>query len=703
MERLFRFLINYKIKYLIPVLLSVGVIITSVGILFTIYFFVSSAIERQISNGMQYHRNIILYLLDKNPQILKKHPYDTTDIINDELLFYSNNLYQIFLLNKIDHKVLMSNYSIFIYKDFNEILKQYKKISPFEWKDILNAKSYVQQHNKKSIYNFRNNYFYVEEFNKDYLLIIYYNFNWFDLFNYKNFLLLLLVFILLIFLPFLFFFYFYKKFYETRIDSLLNGIEKISDGELTTIIPIIGNDEISKISSFVNEMKEQLKDIIYKDSLTDILNRKGFEYFCNKYFNPKKEYAMFFMDLDGFKYINETYGHDVGDKALQVASYRLKKICESNLINTKIILGRIGGDEFAIFIDLSNLKEPYVDLQKFAFKIIEEISQKIEVQNLSFNIGISIGISIYPKNGSNLNELITHADLAMYQVKYSTKNSYYFFDNRIKSQYEQKNLLRNELIKIFRNNQLEDHFYLVFQPIYNLKLKKINHLEVLLRFQHESIQASPNLIIPILEELNFITEMGNFVIGRSLNDFIQIKNMIEDELKLCINISTKQILDKNFYKYIVSIYKDFSKYNIKNDQIIFEITESTFINDPLRAIRIINSLNDMGFEFAIDDFGTGYSSLSYLKTLPIKYIKIDKSFSEDIAINPKTEVVVRSIISLAHSLNLFTIVEGVEDILTIRKIKELNGDYVQGFILTNPLIKEELIDFIKEPKEYLID
>ncbi|GIX42853.1 MAG: hypothetical protein KatS3mg129_2586 [Leptospiraceae bacterium] len=703
MERLFRILINYKIKYLIPVLLLIGMFITSLGIIFTIYFIVDNTIDRQITNGIIYHRNLILYILNKNTKIINGNQQLQKELFYNDLLFHSNNLYHIFIINKENSNIVFSNYKVFQNRNFHQILERYKDSLAFEWNDILNAKSYIEKNKKKKIYKKNNYYFYIEELNQDYWLIIIYAFNWFDIFNIKNITILIIVFIVLIFLPFWFFFYFYKQFYETRIEYLLNAVEKISEGDLSSMVPVIGNDEITQISSFVNRMKDQLKEIIFEDSLTKVLNRKGFEFYSSKLLTLNKECAIFFMDLDGFKYVNETYGHDIGDKALQIVAKRLKQLCQANLLNAKMILGRIGGDEFALLIDLTNLKEAYLDIQIFALKIIEDISQKYEVQNITFNLGISIGIAIYPEHGKNLNELLTNADLAMYQVKYSTKNSYYFFDSKLKSFYEQKNQLRNELITIFRNHQIQDHFYLVYQPIYNLKLKKINHIEVLLRFQHPLLKSYPADFIPLLEELNYISIIGNYIIKKSIEDLIDIQNRLNEKINISINISPKQIIDKNFYKDIMLLYNTYSKYNIKTNQIILEITENILIDNPAKVLRVINSLHDIGFSFAIDDFGTGFSSLSYLKELPVKYIKIDKKFTEDLVLNPKTELIVRSIINLAHLLGYNTIIEGIEDYITLKKVIELKGDYVQGYYLTPPLPKEELINFLEKPENYQLD
>ena len=695
-EKIIRILINYKIKFLVPFLLSVGMVVTSIGIIFVLYFFTKNTLEHQITESIHDQRNIVLEIYKNQPQILFSNKRELKENYYREMYLSTNHFYYIFIIDPITKNVLFSNDDYFTNKIFDQILNYYSKTLSIEWKDILIAKSNIENSNKKIAFN-KNDYFiYVEELEKNHWLIILYNFNWFHIFNIKNISILFLIFSVIVFAPFIFFLYVYKKIYQTRIDFLIDCVERISRGDLAKAIPIIGNDEISQISYYINEMRSQLKEVVYEDSLTKMLNRRGFEYFASLMLNHKKKYAVFFMDLDGFKFINETYGHKIGDEALKIISKRFLSLIESKFIPSRILLGRIGGDEFAMMIDLSPLNDPYLDLQIFALKIIDEVSKKLEIQQYVFHLGVSIGVAIYPEHGNDLNTLLTHADLAMYQIKYSTKNSYYFFDSNLKSLYEEKNLLRNELITIFRNQAFKEYFYLVYQPIYDLKLKRISHLEVLLRFHHPYMKATPTDFIPLLEELNYITEIGNFIIEKSILEFVELQNYVDYELKLSINISTKQITDKNFYKAIINQYKDLSQFNLKNHQIIFEITESIFFPNFTRALRVISSISDLGFLFALDHFGTGYSALAYLKDMPLKYIKIDKRFCSDIVVNPKSQLIVRNIINLAHLLQMQTIVEGVEDLITMKKLIELGADYIQGYYVSSPLKKEELIAFIKE-------
>ncbi len=696
MDKILKTFINFKIKILVPILMSTGIVFSFIAILFIIYFILGQVLESYVKYNLMHQKEFIYFVLKH----MNKH---SNDFNNDEIkhLFFSEDLYSFWVLDLESNQIVLSNYKDDVSKDLKQLISNSASPNKFIWQDIIRLYGKSSQVNH-SIYKMNNRYFYIKnlheidpELDDKKVLIITYELNWMNFISYRTILLVIIIFLILIFLPFWFYMYIYKRFYQTRIEILLNGISKLSFGDLTFNIKVDGNDEISFISNFINHMKDRLKEVLYEDGLTKVLNRKGFEFFAEKRLSPEKRFAIFFMDLDGFKYINETYGHHVGDNALQLVSIRLRNLCNSNLIDSDILLGRIGGDEFAILINMDKLKEPLLDIQIFALKIIEEISQKYLLDDLVLHLGISIGIAIYPEHGLNLDELLTNADLAMYEVKYSIKNSYYFFDSKIKSTFEKKNLLRNELIKIFKDGQLKHHFYIVYQPVYSLKRNEISHIETLLRFSHPEITAKPMDFIPLLEELKYMPEISRFIFQETIKDFLEIRNEISKDLILNINISYFQMIDKNFYKEVQKIYHVLRQNQISPDRLIFEITESAFIKDPNKIIRVMNSLSDYGFLFAIDDFGIGYSSLGYLKDLPINYLKIDKSFIKDILFNPRSELIVRSIIHLANTLNLNVIVEGVEDYITLKKIYDLNCDYIQGYYISKPLPKEEIISLIK--------
>ncbi len=698
MEQIFRFLLNYKIKYLVPVLLAVGMFISTIGVFFSLNYIVSFTIEKYIHQGMISYKNLILATLEKN----------SDDFISNEYNYISNSIYHFFILEKNTNTVMLSDNQDIIQNNLKEILEK-NSLYKFQWKDILSIYANMLE-TQKNFFKIDHNFFYVFNLDnihndtyKDKLLIISYSFNWMDLLNFKSIITLIFVLVIIIFIPFLFFLYVYNRFYQVRIDFLTESIQKIMNGDLSVRVPIIGNDEISEISKLINQMKEELKENLYEDPLTKALNRKGFEVMVNKLLDLNKYYAIFFMDLDGFKYINETFGHTIGDRALQMVVQLLRNLIYSNFLGAKMLLGRIGGDEFSLFIDLQNLKDSILDIQIFALKIIEEISKPYILDNINLHLGVSIGIALYPDHGRDLNELLTNADLAMYQIKYSTKNSYYIFDSKLKSQYEKKHILRNELIKIYKNNQIKDYFFLVFQPIYNIKSDQITHIEVLLRFYHQSIQANISDVLYLLEDLNYIVDISKYVIKNSLLDLIDIQNQSSIKLHLSINLSYDQLIDKMFYRDLKKIFLDLSRENkiVEESQIIFEITETIFMKDVNKVVRIMNSLHDLGFSFAIDDFGTGYSSLGYLKNLPIDYLKIDKSFIDDVVINPRTESILRSILNLANMLNLKTIIEGVEDPITFKKLLlEFNCDFIQGYYISPPLKKNEIIHFLKKPIFY---
>lgn len=290
-----------------------------------------------------------------------------------------------------------------------------------------------------------------------------------------------------------------------------------------------------------------------------------------------------------------------------------------------------------------------------------------------------------------MNELLTNGDLAMHHSKYISKNIFSFYDNNIKEIYEQKNLLRNIFSSIFKNKKIEEHFYIVYQPIFSLMEDKISYVEVLTRFKHSQIKSEPSIFIPLIEEMNLIEELGYYIIERCFDDYKDLKNY--SIIKLSINLSVKQLNNINFYKHIKQLINNFS---ILSQNIVFEITETSFMKEPQKALKTINSLSDLGFFFALDDFGTGYSSLQYLKEIPLKIIKIDKTLIQDIATHRKSLIILESLVNLFKSLNLEVIAEGVQDIHTFRILKDLSFDYVQGFLISPPLEKENLIKLIEK-------
>ncbi|MFN3603949.1 MAG: EAL domain-containing protein [Leptonema sp. (in: bacteria)] len=686
---------DYPLRFLIPFFNLLGVFFSL--FIFSILFtkIIYKIYQNNFINQVGIYKNSLAKVINK------KQVFDKEKEIFEELSFLHSSFdtKAIFVINSLTNQILYSTEIFYLYKDIKFLeFTSYNFILDFF--DPNHKHPYQTQlaSLQEDLFHIKNHYIYIFDYPQlNWKIVLIHEKNFIDFFLKQNIYLILLMIFIHILFPFLFVNFIYNHYYKKRFQNILSFSEEIKNKNFNVRIPIEGKDEISYISSFLNNLVENIEKLIFYDSLTKVYNRFGFEFLGNQILKKVKSCVIFFMDLDGFKNVNESFGHDIGDIALKIISNRLNSLCENNPLGVKILLGRIGGDEFALLFSTKLDYRNYLDIQIFATKIIEEVSQKITINEIDINLGISIGIAIYPKDGKSLNELLTNSDLAMYHSKNTTKNTYHFFSESIKKTYEQKNLLRNILVSIIKNKIIEKHFYLVYQPIYSLKENKITHIEALIRFRHDEIYAEPSFFIPLLEELNFIEEIGNYVIEKSLNDYLEIKNFWD--YKISINLSLMQLKSNQFFN---SLKKTLTYLSIEPEKIIFEITESVFIKDPDSIIKAINSLVDFGISFALDDFGTGYSSLHYLKSFPIQYIKIDKSFLLNIINDEKSYILLRSLFDLSKTINCKVIAEGVQDISTFNILKELNCDYVQGYLISKPLEKKELITFLTKYSDKII-
>lgn len=688
MFKIFKKIIEYPLKKTIPVFTITGIITTFVLLFILLLHLINHLYEIHIINQIEFYKKYLSKTLAKE-KLLEKEIISDLIFIQDTL-----NTEAIFIIDIQTKKIIFSTESYFI----NNEIKILDFTNYYYLKDLITQESITTYHTNlvlslnENLFKIRNRYIYVyyKPENNWKILLIYHK----DISNLimnRELISEIMIILAIPIIPFITFYAFYNLYFRTRIQNILDFTKEISKNNFDSRIPIEGKDEISHISSFLNLIIDKIEELLLFDSLTNVYNRYGFEILVNNILKRVNSGVIFFMDLDGFKYINESFGHNIGDIALKIISERLRSICEKNPLGIKIILGRIGGDEFALFFSTKLNYNNYLDIQIFAIKVIEIISEKITINEMDLNLGISIGIAIYPKDGKSLNELLTNSDLAMYHSKYTSKNTFHFYDKTIKELYEQKNLLRNSLSSIFKNKNLEEHFYIVYQPIFSIKENKITHLEALARFKHSKINSEPSIFIPLLEELNFMEEFGYYILEKCLIDFSEIKNYGIHQLS--INLSISQLKSGYFFLKVKQFIKDFS---IFPENIIFEITETNFMKEPNQIINTINSLYDAGFSFALDDFGTGYSSLQYIKDLPIQYIKIDKIFIKDILLNEKSYNIFKSLVNLIRSLNLKIIVEGVQDINSFKILQELDCDYAQGYLISKPLEKHNLIKLIEK-------
>ena len=428
-----------------------------------------------------------------------------------------------------------------------------------------------------------------------------------------------------------------------------------------------------------NEMQKEktLKTQAVTDSLTKLHNRLYIE---EKIKNYPLEYTLFFIDLDGFKNINDSFGHEYGDKVLQVISERLVELAEEN----KRELIRYSGDEFIFVTEFMSDAQ----IQEFAHRILSHISDEIIIDEFRLLLGASIGVARYPDDGKNFDEVKRYADLAMYKAK-EVKNSYTIFHASLKEEFLKTALMEQELKLALERNE----FSLVYQPqVYSDG--ELHGVETLIRWHNEKLgDVSPAQFVPVAEAMGIIKDIGRFVIDKALEEMYALQQEIQKDFHLSINVSAKQFAQHDFLSCFIG---KVGASPIKNEYIGVEITETAFIEDEKRVRHILEDLRRQGMLVSLDDFGTGYSSMAILRNLPIDELKIDKSFIDDIAEDVNTKQIVYSIIIIAKSLGLKVVAEGVEMLSQKEILDDLGCDIYQGFLFSKPLGKEEFLRVLKE-------
>ncbi|MFC7685311.1 EAL domain-containing protein [Ureibacillus sp. GCM10028918] len=420
--------------------------------------------------------------------------------------------------------------------------------------------------------------------------------------------------------------------------------------------------------------KEQIRYLAFHDELTGLPNRRSFQQSLDKNLSQLNKgsgtLALFLLDLDRFKFINDTLGHEKGDWLLIEVSKRLRDFLPDNAE-----LFRMGGDEFTILLrDFKDQDE----ITSIAEGIIDLLQQSFVIESYEFHMSTSIGVSIHQGREKGTIPLFRRADTAMYRAKEKGKNNYVMYDSNMEHRFFEKLTFEQELRQAIRQNQLE----LFYQPQFNLCTQEIIGLEALIRWNHPKFGLiMPGDIIPLAEELGIATLLGDFVLDEACS---QLRNWTERGLppiKVAINLSPQDFLSHTI---VEKVQQSLTRCNIEPSNLELEITESMAM-DVTNAISIMKELNQLGVQIAIDDFGKGFSSLNYLKNFPIHRLKIDRSFVNDILKNQNDAKIISAIIHLAHSLNLGVIAEGVETKEQAEFLNSLRCDEAQGFYYGKPL------------------
>jgi len=459
------------------------------------------------------------------------------------------------------------------------------------------------------------------------------------------------------------------------IVSITNDI-----GEITNYCGIF--TDLSERKIVENELEKRL----LTDSLTDVSNR--FAYIermdslleSSSTISHSVQHAVYFLDLDRFKQINDTLGHAVGDTILKEAARRIQ-----TLLKNKDIIARYGGDEF--IVTLTNVKNVR-EAAKFAEQIIGIIEQPMNINGQDIFISTSIGISMYPVDGVTSEQLITCSDKAMTFSKKNGLNGYSFYFDELQTDSQRVLLLDSELRRAIENREFE----LYFQPKITVENEHIQGLEALVRWNNERLGfVSPAEFIPYAEETGLIIPLSEVILEKACEAVIKLQQFGR-KIPIAINISSIHFKQQNFLESIQAILE---RYNTSANNFEIEVTERTVMNSAAETVSKLVRLKQLGFKISIDDFGTGYSSLSYLVRFPLDCLKIDRSFIQHITSLDEKQAVVDAIIQMSHRLKMKVVAEGVEQAQQVDILRKMNCDIIQGYYYSKPLPLPELLEYME--------
>ena len=504
------------------------------------------------------------------------------------------------------------------------------------------------------------------------------------------------------------------------------AIRKLNGGENTPILMVTGLDDIEAIhcafdsgaTDFITkpinwavlnyrvkymlraseafhdviDKQQQIQELAFFDHLTGLANRTLFkdtlEVTLAESAKEESQLAVIFMDLDRFKTVNDTLGHHIGDYLLKNVADRVSScIRESdsfsrlNKRNAKHYVSRLGGDEFTVM--LPRLKNPE-DAGRVARRINERLAEPFKLAETEVFISVSIGISIFPLDGTEAEELMKHADLAMYHAKEKGKNNFQYYKKSLNIKARERLDFENDVRKAVSNEEFE----LYYQPQIDLATGEIIGAEALTRWQHETRgMVSPGDFIPVIEELSLIIPFTDWVIRHSSQQKLSWQELGLPPLRIAINISSKHFAQQKIPEKLLQALQTF---NLDPQYFELELTESVLAENSTETLEILKQIKSLGMNIAVDDFGTGFSSLVYLKQFPIDIIKIDRFFVKDILTSTQDAAIVKAIIAMAHSMDMKVIAEGIETVEQYDLLQKMGCDFGQGFLFSAAVAANEL-------------
>jgi diguanylate cyclase (GGDEF)-like protein len=463
-----------------------------------------------------------------------------------------------------------------------------------------------------------------------------------------------------------------------------NAKIKISKLKRETTLVFHHNRKINRFftQSLKDEIEIRKKYTLLVDSLTSLPNRRYFfnelQATINSSLLLNKKFAVIFLDIKGFKFINDFYGHENGDIVLQVVADRIK-----HSITLNSFLARIGADEFVIILKDINSVEI---IKKYIKKIVENIEKPIQIDKNNIELSICVGVAIFPDDGITKDEIMLSADLALYELKHSdTKDNILFFRKEFKDRFLEHRSLEKDLNKALEKSQI----YLLYQPKVNSQTGEVVGVEALLRWRHPIFGVlSNNKWIPLLENSRYLKPIGLWVLKKATNEIYQINKKLNMHLKVSVNSDIRE-LTNDYY------LEELKKLPLYYREILtIELLERKAVKYWDELERIVKDLRTLQIRFSFDDFGTGNTSLRYLTKILPDELKIDRSFVSNIHTS-KSRIITTAIIAMAKSLNIDIVAEGVEKEEEIKILHQLGCDIIQGYYYSKPIKKEELVEFLK--------
>ena len=444
---------------------------------------------------------------------------------------------------------------------------------------------------------------------------------------------------------------------------------------------------VNALLSQLDQARASLQQVAHYDPLTNLINRRGFnQLFAEKLIDctaRNSKLAVMFLDIDHFKRINDSLGHDAGDELLKVIAARIKHATRSH----DDVVARFGGDEFCILINLSHHDEA----QSMGHRIMLKLKEPIELSGRQMVMTTSIGISVFPQDGITSAELLKHADLALYQSKGNGRNNLTFFSPNLKTRASLELQIEEEL----RNALNEDKgLFLHYQPIFDLKNGRVAKLEALVRWQHpEHGLLGPDRFISIAEANGLIAELDHWVLRKACHDLAALSRQGWQHLGIAVNCSARNLVRVELADEIESALRTSG---IAAHRLELEVTENALMCNLSSTSQLLRQIRALGVSLSIDDFGTGYSSLAYLKRLPLNTLKIDRSFIQDIPTSSQDMEIVQAIILMAHTLHLQVVTEGVETTQQFEFLNQFGCDFIQGYLLSRPVPFEALQEILEQ-------